>query len=148
MQLLTFTLNGIDFGIPVKSVDGIETQRKVIPAPSSPHVQGIMNLHGEIIAVYSLASRFGYGNRPVKNIIVASMNGMQIGLEVEQVKSIIEVEDRNVVPMPEIMNATQNCFNDVASCKEELIVLFDANRLLSIAEQQDITKMVDENTNK
>lgn len=147
MQLLTFTLNSIDFGIPVKTVEAIETQRNVIPVPNSPaHVQGIMNLHGEIIAVYSLASRFGYGNLPVGNIVVAGINGMKIGLEVEQVKSILEVEDKNVIPMPEIMNATQNCFNDVASSQQELIVLFDVGKLLSQEEYQGISKMVDDNS--
>ena len=148
MQLLTFTLNGVDFGIPVKTVEAIETQRNIIPVPNSPaHVQGIMNLHGEIIAVYSLASRFGYGNLPVGNIVVAGIGGMKVGLEVEQVKSILDVEDRNVIPMPEIMNATQNCFNDVASSQKELIVLFDVGKLLSQEEYQGISKMVDDNSN-
>lgn len=146
MQLLTFTLNGIDFGIPVKDVEGIETQRNVVPVPSAPpHVKGIMNLHGEIIAVYSLASRFGYGNLPVGNILVAGINGMLVGLEVEQVKSILEVDDKNITPMPEIMNATQNCFNDVASCQKELIVLLDVRKLLPQEELQNIGKMVEEN---
>lgn len=146
MQLLTFTLNGIDFGIPVKDVEGIETHRNVVHVPSSPpHVQGIMNLHGEIIAVYSLASRFGYGNLPVGNILVVGINGMLVGLEVEQVKSILEVENKNITPMPEIMNATQNCFNDVASCQKELIVLLDVRKLLPQEELQNIGKMVEEN---
>lgn len=147
MQLLTFTLNNIDFGIPVAVVEGIETQRNITPVPSAPpHVHGIMNLHGEIIAVYSLASRFGYGDIPVGNIVVAGIGEMKVGLEVEQVKSILEVEDRNVIPMPEILNATQNCFNDVASNQKELIVLFDVSKLLSQEEYKGISKMVDDNS--
>lgn len=146
MQLLTFTLNGIDFGIPVKDVEAIETQKNIIPVPTSPqNVRGIMNLHGEIIAVYSLASRFAYSDLPVGNIVVANVEGMKIGLEVEQVKSIIEVEDKSVIPMPTIMNATQNCFNDVASCQKELIVLLDTSNLLSQEERAGINKLLEDN---
>lgn len=148
MQLLTFTMNGIDFGIPVAVVEGIETQRAITPVPSAPpHVRGIMNLHGEIIAVYSLASRFGYGDLPVGNIVVAGIDGMKIGLEVEQVNSILEVEDKNVVPMPEIMNVTQSCFKDVASSQKKLIELFDVSKLLSKEECQGISRMVEDHSN-
>lgn len=147
MQLLTFRLNGIDFGIPVKDVESIETQKNVFKVPDSPpHIQGILKLHGEIIPVYSLASRFAYGNIAVGNIVVVNAGGMKIGLEVEQVKSILEVENRNVIPMPEIMNATQHCFNDVVSNQKELIVLLDAGKLVTQAERESLSKLVENHT--
>ena len=59
MQLLTFLLNGVKFGIPVNDVESIETRMNVVNIPNSlPQVLGIMNLHGEVIAVYSLAEQF------------------------------------------------------------------------------------------
>lgn len=62
MQLLTFLLNGVKFGIPVNDVESIETRMNVVNIPNSlPQVHGIMNLHGEVIAVYSLAEQFHYG---------------------------------------------------------------------------------------
>ena len=46
MQLLTFLLNGVKFGIPVNDVESIETRMNVVIIPSSlPQVHGIMNLH-------------------------------------------------------------------------------------------------------
>ena len=61
MQLLTFLLNGVKFGIPVNDVESIETRMNVVNIPNSlPQVHGIMNLHGEVIAVYSLAEQFHY----------------------------------------------------------------------------------------
>ena len=52
MQLLTFLLNGVKFGIPVNDVESIETRMNVVNIPNSlPQVHGIMNLHGEVIAV-------------------------------------------------------------------------------------------------
>lgn len=147
MQLLTFQLNGIAFGIPIRDVEAIETKKNVTVVPGAPpNVRGIMNLHGEIIAVYSLAQRFGYGDLAVGNVLVANVSGMKLGMEVEQVNSILEVEDKNVVPMPEIMHGTQNCFNDVASNKQELIVLLDVHKLVTGEEREAMNKMVEDNT--
>ena len=111
MQLLTFLLNGVKFGIPVNDVESIETRMNVVNIPNSlPQVHGIMNLHGEVIAVYSLAEQFHYPEQEINNIIVASMNGTKIGLEVGNVDEIIDVPDEKVISMPVIMKAVENCF--------------------------------------
>lgn len=115
MQLLTFLLNGVKFGIPVNDVESIETRMNVVNIPNSlPQVHGIMNLHGEVIAVYSLAEQFHYPEQEINNIIVASMNGTKIGLEVGNVDEIIDVPDEKVISMPVIMKAVENCFDEVA----------------------------------
>ena len=97
-------LNGVKFGIPVNDVESIETRMNVVNIPNSlPQVHGIMNLHGEVIAVYSLAEQFHYPEQEINNIIVASMNGTKIGLEVGNVDEIIDVPDEKVISMPVIM---------------------------------------------
>ena len=128
MQLLTFLLNGVKFGIPVNDVESIETRMNVVNIPNSlPQVHGIMNLHGEVIAVYSLAEQFHYPEQEINNIIVASMNGTKIGLEVGNVDEIIDVPDEKV-----------------ASYAKELIVLIEVSKLMPEAEQQAIQKLVEQ----
>ncbi len=136
MQLLTFLLNGVKFGIPVNDVESIETRMNVVNIPNSlPQVHGIMNLHGEVIAVYSLAEQFHYPEQEINNIIVASMNGTKIGLEVGNVDEIIDVPDEKVISMPVIMKAVENCFDEVASYAKELIVLIEVSKLMPEPEQ-------------
>ena len=136
MQLLTFLLNGVKFGIPVNDVESIETRMNV--------VNGIMNLHGEVIAVYSLAEQFHYPEQEINNIIVASMNGTKIGLEVGNVDEIIDVPDEKVISMPVIRKSVENCFDEVASYAKELIVLIEVSKLMPEAEQQAIQKLVEQ----
>ena len=141
MQLLTFLLNGVKFGIPVNDVESIETRMNVVNIPNSlPQVHGIMNLHGEVIAVYSLAEQFHYPEQEINNIIVAS----KIGLEVGNVDEIIDVPDEKVISMPVIMKAVENCFDEVASYAKELIVLIEVSKLMPEAEQQAIQKLVEQ----
>ena len=145
IQLLTFLLNGVKFGIPVNDVESIETRMNVVNIPNSlPQVHGIMNLHGEVIAVYSLAEQFHYPEQEINNIIVASMNGTKIGLEVGNVDEIIDVPDEKVISMPVIMKAVENCFDEVASYAKELIVLIEVSKLMPEAEQQAIQKLVEQ----
>ena len=147
MQLLTFMLNNVRFGIPVDDVESIETRMSVVGVPNAPaHIEGIVNLHGDIVPICNLADYFGYPAHDIKNVIVASMNGMKIGLEVESVREIIDVNEKQVIPMPTIMNANQSCFNDVASYDKQLIVMFEVSKLMPQSEQQGIQKLIDDNT--
>lgn len=148
MQLLSFTLNNVDYGIALKDVESIESRMNVVNVPTAPaHIKGIVRLHGELVPVFCLASRFGVQECAVENMVVVNVNGMKIGLEVEKVKEIVDVEDSNVLAMPIIMNGVRNCFNDVASCQKELIVMLDVNSLVSMEEQQKIRKLIDDNAN-
>lgn len=147
MQLLTFVLNNIAFGIKVSTVVSIETRASVVQIPNSPpNIKGIINLHGDIVPIYSLTSRFGYEEHNIQNVIVVGVDDLKVGLEVESVKEILEVEDRLVIPMPEIMNSTQNYFNNVASHDKSLIVLLDVARMISLDEQQGLRDFIQDNS--
>ena len=147
MQLLTFYLNRIKFGIPLTSVESIENRVEVVNIPRSlEYIKGVTNLHGNIVPIYNLPAKFGYTGLTIRNVIIVSVGGVKIGLEVESVNEILSGEDCQVVPMPQIMNPQTSCFNDVASCKKELIVLLDVTKLMSKEEQQDIRRIVAENS--
>ena len=103
MQLLTFTLTGMDYGISLENVE---------------------------------------------SIVVVNVGGMKLALEVEKVKEIVDVEDSRVLPMPTLMSGQQCCFNDVASCQKELIVMLDVKSLVSQEEQAAIRKMISDNTSE
>ncbi len=149
MQFLTFTLNAIDYGIPLKDVESIEIRKDVMKVPTAPsHIVGIIKLHGEIVPVFSLSSRFGVNEGKIESLVVANVGGMKIGLEVEKVKEIVDVENRQVLPMPSLMHSAENCFNDVASRKKELFVLLDVASLVSMEEQQAIRQLISDNTNE
>lgn len=147
MQLLTFYMNRIKFGIPLSNVESIENRLEIVSVPRSlEYIQGVINLHGDVVPVYNLAAKFRYTNLDIRNIIIVNVEGMKVGLEVENVSEILSGQDCQVVPMPELMNPGNSCFNDVASCKKELIVLLDVSRLMSKEEQQGIRKLVEENS--
>lgn len=149
MQLLSFSLNGVDYGIPLKDVESIESRLDSVNVPTAPkHFKGIIRLHGNIVPVLSLAARFGLQERSIENMIVANVDGMKIALEVEKVREIVDVENSRVLPMPTLMSSVQNCFNDVASCQKELIVMLDVKSLVSLEEQQQLRKLIEDSSSE
>mgnify|MGYP003421115448 CR=1 FL=1 len=147
MQLLTIRLNEVKFGIPIEAVQSIEERMQTVSVPHSlPYIKGIMNLHGDIIPVYSLAERFGYLEQEISNIVVTNVNNTLIGFEVNRVEEILEVSDEDVVPMPNVISSQENFMPKVAHYNKQLIVLLNVDELIEANEQQNIKKMLEETT--
>ena len=146
MQLLTFILGETKYGIALDHVQSIEQRMKIVSVPNTlPYIKGIMNLHGEIIPVYSLAVRFGFANETTENIVVVEVQNMKIGLEVCKVEEILTVPNDHVFSMPQIIKHSQECFSDVADNNKQLIVTLDVCNLLTVYEQEKLQEMVANN---
>lgn len=145
MQLLTIRLNEVKFGIPIESVQSIEERIQVVSIPRSlPYIKGIMNLHGDIVPVYSLAEKFGYPQQEISNIVATNVNNTLIGFEVNRVEEILEVSDKDVVPMPNLIGNQENFMPEVAHHNKQLIVLLNVNEVVAAEEQQNIKAMLEE----
>lgn len=143
MQLLTFILGEVKYGIPIERVQSIEEHVQVVSIPKTlPCVRGIINLHGNIVPIYSLGEKFGYPREDIQNIVVVDVNGMSIGFEVTKVDEILEVDNDHVQPMPEMISNSEKFMTDVADYNKKLIVLLNVNELLEAEEQNNIKEML------
>ena len=60
MQMLTFTLDNVFYGVNVHQVREVKNFEGVTPVPYAPvYVKGVTNLRGEVIPVIDLRKRFG-----------------------------------------------------------------------------------------
>lgn len=145
MQLLTFTLGQVKYGIPIQDVQSIEGKVQIVGIPNVlPYIKGIMNLHGNIVPVYSLAMKFGYPEQQINNVVVTDVNGMLVGFEVCKVDAILSVEGEHIIPMPEVISEAQHYMPDVANYQKDLIVMLDVGKLITEEEQRDLQKLLEE----
>lgn len=153
MQILTFTLDDIDFGIPMNSVDFISERTGVLEIPGTlEHVKGIVTLRGIIMPVYSLGSRFGYIDQDIKNLVVINMAGMTLGIEVGKVNEIINIEKDKImdmendviIPLPEVLESEKQCIQNVLVRRKQMILLIDINRLLTAVEKRELHQLVED----
>jgi purine-binding chemotaxis protein CheW len=59
-QIVNFTVDNINYGVPVEQVREVRDMQSVTPVPGAPsYVEGVTNLRGQIITVFDLRKRLG-----------------------------------------------------------------------------------------
>ncbi|MDE7283513.1 MAG: chemotaxis protein CheW [Lachnospiraceae bacterium] len=148
MQLLTFTLGGIDFGIPLKDLELIEGRsNEIVEVPAaSEYIKGIVTIRDCIVPIYSLALRFGYSEEKLRYFIIVNVEGMRLGIEADRVNSVVDTEKAEVLSVPQLLDRKDNYLkNIVTASQNRLIILIDVNSLIPHEEKAKIYKIINEN---
>ncbi len=92
LQQVIFKLDHEEYGLNIMQVNGIEKYQEVVKVPNSPkYIEGIINLRGEVLPIYSLRKKFNLEEKEVNEdtkIIVVNTNDMMIGFVVDSVSEI------------------------------------------------------------
>lgn len=113
-EVVAFKLGEQDFCIDIGFVREIRgwTPTTLIPH-AEPHVKGVINLRGMVVAVVDLSVRLNLGETvpsPRHVIIVVSINHQTVGLLAEVVSDIVSVTPDMVKPVPDHVGEPQNNF--------------------------------------
>ena len=147
MQLLTFTLGGDDFGIPLENIELVEGRsNEIVELPvTSAYIKGIATIRGSIVPIYSLALRFGYNEENLRYFIIVNMEEMRLGIEVDMVNAVIDAKEAEVLSVPSLLSEKSNYLhNIVVARRKRLIILIDVNSLLPHEEKAEIHQLIAE----
>lgn len=145
MQLLTFTLDGINFGILLEDVEFVvERSNEIVEVPSaSAHIKGIVTIRGGIVPIYSLASRFGYSEEKMRYVIIVNIEGMRLGIGVDRLNAVMDTIETEVLTMPSLLSGENNCLhNIVVAGQKQFIILIDVNSLVPHEEKVEIHQLI------
>ncbi len=108
---VTFAVGEVRYCLPVERVQQIVRRENLISIPKPPpFVEGVINLRGEIVPVFDLGSRIAEpggargargrsgGAEYRRRVVVARMGNRLCGLDVEEVREIIDVDAAAVKP--------------------------------------------------
>lgn len=134
MLLMVFTIKDNKFGIPLEKVKYIaEDMGDVDTTTASEHIRGTTILRDEVISVYDLASRFGYGNLIVrKSLIIVSNGERKLAIEVEKIDGIKYWEECICEEMPMLVKNAELCIQYAVSFQEDIILVLDIDKLVNI----------------
>lgn len=144
---VVFKIEGQLFGVDINVVQSIEKQISIVPVPNSTaYIKGIVNLRGEVIPVYSLKRKFNMKDESyTDSSIIINAGSVKLALEVDEVMEIGDVGSENIVNMPSIINNDDTRFMDrVAHVGNDLIILLDAEKLLTDQETESIKKITED----
>ena len=106
-QLVTFTLDGVEFGLDIDRVQEITHRTDITPVPGSPSfILGVINLRGLIIPVMDSRIRFHLAPREATSrtrIIVLRLASGPTGLQVDSVAEVVKLEDHRLRETPALV---------------------------------------------
>ncbi len=111
MQLATFYVDNLFFGIDVMEVQEVLRKQELTPVPlASDTVEGLINLRGQIITAIDLRKRLKIKPRETDakcmNIIVQGDEGA-LSLVVDRVGDVVELTEETLEPVPNTLSSEQ-----------------------------------------
>ena len=140
---LTFRLGSEDYGIEIRYVTEIVGMQKITEVPDMPvFVKGVVNLRGQVIPVLDMRLRFNMQSRDYDErtcIIVVSISGSQVGLVVDTVNEVRNIDDDQISPPPKTAGAdAARYIQGMGKVGESVIILLEGQRILNEHEAADL----------
>ena len=133
-QIVTFRVGDRHFGVEVQAVREIKSWIETTPLPhSAPHVRGVLNLRGVILAVYDLRARLSLGTTqatPSHVIVVVTVADRLVGILVDSVSDILTVDESDIRPVPELETDKDGVIVGLLLREEYLVALLDLHAVL------------------
>src|SRR6202049_5303723 len=139
LQIVGFGVGRETLGLPISLVREIVRVPEITPVPNAPpHIEGVINLRGKIIAVIDLGKRFGEAaiERTSKSrIVVVEMEERLVGLLVNSASEVLRLSPSEIeAPQNVFPNEKNSYVTGVGKLQDRLIILLDLSRNLQRVE--------------
>jgi len=137
-KFLTFLVGDVGYGIEISYVVEIISVQDITLVPHThTYVKGIINLRGTVVPVIDMGMRFGseeivYTDKTC--IIVLSMDDMSVGILVDGVQDVTDIDDSDIQDPPKTTgNSIKNHFiKAVGVSSGEVKQLIDVYRVFEM----------------
>ncbi len=136
-KYMTFKSGLEYFGLEIQYVKEIIQFQTITAIPETEdYIKGLINLRGKVIPVVDVRLRFKqepleYNDRTC--IIVIDVRDVTVGLIVEQIAEVVEIQEENILPPPSIgRGSVQNKYvYGIGKVGETVKLLLDPDKLLN-----------------
>lgn len=135
-RYLTFELDGEQYGVKIGYVIEIIGIQDITQLPGTPKfVKGLINLRGKIIPLIDAREKFGkekieYTDRTC--IVVLDINDIMVGLVVDIISDVINIQDSVVEKAPNIGKIKGNKYiKEIAKIDNKVKLLIDCEKLIN-----------------
>lgn len=137
-QYIVFKLNGQLYGTSIENIEIIEKMKPIMRVPKVPQcVKGVMNLRGEIIPVISLRTQFALEEKESTDktrIIIVKIDDAMVGLIVDEVKEVIEIQNTQVEAVQNIQGKMKsNDILGVGKVGDDIVTLLNLSNIIDEA---------------
>jgi purine-binding chemotaxis protein CheW len=131
MQVVVFKLNEEQFAVEAAKVQSINDMMEVTKVPkSAEYIKGLINLRGNIISLLdiNLLLDIEKGEGTQENIIILNLQEESVGVTVDQVDEVLEIEEDLVEKVETDRKKTY--IKGVINFKDRIVTLIDIAKLI------------------
>lgn len=140
-RLVLLTVAGQSFALHLDAVDRVVRMVEVTPLPGAPEaVEGVVDVHGEIIPVVSIRRRLGLASRaPAVSdcLVLAQPRHGRVAIIAESVLSVVERPADAFVSSRDIAHGIEH-IEGVLKTGDGLVLIQDLDRFFSVKEAQSL----------
>lgn len=132
-KYLLFQSSELLFGVPASQVVEIITNHVITWVPLLPgYVRGVINLRGQILPILDIRRVLAQEDRENTCIIILQTGDEQVGILVDQVEKMVDVDISAILPVPP--RSAQELVGGMCSLDDgQTMMVFDCARLLEHA---------------
>ena len=137
-KYLTFLVADVGYGIEISYVVEIISVQEITMVPHTHnYVKGIINLRGTVVPVVDMGLRFDQGEIEYTEktcIIVLNMDDMSVGIIVDGVQDVSDIEEEGILDPPKITGSpVRNYFiKAVGVVGDEIKQLIDVHKVFEV----------------
>ena len=148
-QYLLFYLKGDIYAIKALTTSEIVEYSQITKVPRmNSYVKGVTNIRGNIVPVIDLLDRFGLGSSeigPKSSIVVihykAEDHVTQLGIIIDEVYEVDDIEDENVKGAPEFGSKIDRKFiSNMGKYRGEYIAILDTQSILDTKDLSNLSE--------
>ncbi len=138
-KYMTFKSGNEYFGLKIQCVNEILAFQAITFVPETEnYIKGLINLRGKIIPVIDVRLRFKqesfeYNDRTC--IIVINVNSTIVGLIVEKIAEVVEIQEENILPPPSLGRGAEKAHSKyiygIGKVGTSVKLLLDPEKLLN-----------------
>ena len=141
-QLLTFIVDGEEYGVEILRVQEIRSWSIPMPIPNTPpFIKGVINIRGDVVAIADLRERLGlprldYGATTVIVVLRVGRSGHErvMGVIVDAMSDVTTVPQAAIKPPPVFKSSIEGSVTKgIVTLESKMITILDVDRIFDVS---------------
>lgn len=136
-QLLTFFLDGQEYGVDILRVQEIRGWSEPMPIPNAPsYIKGVINIRGDVVPIADLGQRIGvrtktYGATTAVVVLRVHIKNRErtMGIIVDAMSDVTSVPCEALKPPPTFDSSDDELTKYIATVGEKMITILDVDHI-------------------
>jgi len=132
MQVVIFKIGDEQFAVETSKVQSINDTMEITKVPKAPkYIKGLINLRGNIISLLDINLLLDIEKKNLEqtNIIILEVDEEQVGMTVDEVDEVLEVEE-SIIERIET-ERKKSYIKGILNFQDRIVTLIDINKLIS-----------------